>query len=150
MTSAAIVRETSSAASAALTLAGTLMCGCAASADVDLTSPLRLSSGTGACPAGVHRLRRILPRSRHLPRASTEGSSTRNLNKTGVRLWTDSSLDQNREVEWAVRPLWTQVLMGSRSPGQTTTSGCSSHLASREVGNCWCSSTAGVSGSNLK
>ena len=31
----------------------------------------------------------ILPRSRHLPNASTEGSRTRNLNKTGVRLWTD-------------------------------------------------------------
>ncbi len=32
-----------------------------------------------------------LPRSRHLPIASTEGSRTRNLNKIGVRLWTDCS-----------------------------------------------------------
>jgi hypothetical protein len=30
----------------------------------------------------------ILPRSFHLPRASSEGSRTTNLNKTGVRLWT--------------------------------------------------------------
>ena len=29
----------------------------------------------------------ILPRSRHLPLASTDGSPTRNVNKTGVRLW---------------------------------------------------------------
>ena len=28
-----------------------------------------------------------LPRSRHLPLASTDGSLTRNLNKTRVRLW---------------------------------------------------------------
>lgn len=33
----------------------------------------------------------ILPRSRHLPFASTEGSSTRNFNKTGVRLWSACS-----------------------------------------------------------
>ena len=30
-----------------------------------------------------------LPRSRHLPFASTEGSLSENLNNTGVRLWTD-------------------------------------------------------------
>jgi hypothetical protein len=29
-----------------------------------------------------------LPRSRHLPLASTEGSLIENLNKTAVRLWT--------------------------------------------------------------
>ena len=34
---------------------------------------------------------RAIPRSRHLPRASTDGSSAANLNKTGVRLWTDCS-----------------------------------------------------------
>jgi hypothetical protein len=38
------------------------------------------------------------PRSRHLPLASTDGSSTRNLNKTGVRLWTEYSLDENGEM----------------------------------------------------
>jgi hypothetical protein len=32
------------------------------------------------------------PRSRHLPVVPTEGSLTTNLNKIGVRLWTDSSL----------------------------------------------------------
>ena len=31
----------------------------------------------------------ILPRSFHRPRASTEGSLTENINKTGVRFWTD-------------------------------------------------------------
>jgi hypothetical protein len=31
----------------------------------------------------------ILPRSLHRPLASTDGSSTRNLNKIGVRFWTD-------------------------------------------------------------
>ena len=30
----------------------------------------------------------ILPRSLHRPRASTDGSSTRKANRTGVRLWT--------------------------------------------------------------
>ena len=43
-------------------------------------------------------VRPILPRSRHLPRASTEGSRTENLNKNGVRLWTASSLDEHREI----------------------------------------------------
>jgi hypothetical protein len=33
----------------------------------------------------------ILPRSLHLPRASTEGSSTRKPNEAGVRFWTDAS-----------------------------------------------------------
>ena len=33
----------------------------------------------------------ILPRSRHLPVAVTEGSRTETLNKTGVRLWTACS-----------------------------------------------------------
>ena len=32
-------------------------------------------------------LRPIFPRSLHLPLDSTDGSSTQNLNKTGVRLW---------------------------------------------------------------
>jgi hypothetical protein len=31
----------------------------------------------------------ILPRSFHLPVAVTDGSRTRNLNKNGVRFWTD-------------------------------------------------------------
>ena len=43
-------------------------------------------------------LRVIFPRSRHLPFASTEGRRTRNFNKTGVRLWTDSSFDENCEI----------------------------------------------------
>ena len=34
----------------------------------------------------------ILPRSRHLPVAVTEGSLTENLNEIGVRLWTDRSV----------------------------------------------------------
>ena len=33
-----------------------------------------------------------LPRSRHLPVASTEGSLTENPNEIGVRLWTERSL----------------------------------------------------------
>ena len=37
----------------------------------------------------LHRLP-ILPRSRHLPLASTDGSLIEKVNKTGVRLWTDS------------------------------------------------------------
>ena len=40
----------------------------------------------------------ILPRSRHLPRASTEGSRTRNVNKNGVRLWTDCSSIRKRKT----------------------------------------------------
>jgi hypothetical protein len=36
-------------------------------------------------------VRRILPLSFQLPVAATEGSVTRNLNKTGVRLWTGCS-----------------------------------------------------------
>jgi hypothetical protein len=37
----------------------------------------------------VRHLRPILPRSRHRPVPVTEGSLTKNLNKTGVRFWTD-------------------------------------------------------------
>jgi hypothetical protein len=33
----------------------------------------------------------ILPRSRHLPVAVTDGSTIRKINKIGVRLWTDRS-----------------------------------------------------------
>jgi hypothetical protein len=36
-----------------------------------------------------HAIRPILPRSRHLPLAVTDGSLTENVNKTGVRFWTD-------------------------------------------------------------
>jgi hypothetical protein len=39
--------------------------------------------------------RPILPRSRHLPVSVTEGSAIENLNKTGVRLWTGCSRDQD-------------------------------------------------------
>lgn len=35
-----------------------------------------------------HHFRPIFLRSRHRPRASTDGSRTRNVNETGVRLWT--------------------------------------------------------------
>ena len=38
-------------------------------------------------PARVQRWR-ILPRSRHRPVASTDGSITKNFNEIGVRLWT--------------------------------------------------------------
>ena len=38
----------------------------------------------------------ILPRRRHLPLASTEGSLTENLNKTAVRLWTSPRLQCQR------------------------------------------------------
>jgi len=55
---------------------------------------------TGATPCGwaalcwarAQLLFRILPRSRHLPVAVTEGSLTENTNEIGVRLWTDPSL----------------------------------------------------------
>jgi hypothetical protein len=41
--------------------------------------------------------RTVLPLSRHLPIASTDGSLTKNLNKTGVRLWTESSVQARLE-----------------------------------------------------
>ena len=41
----------------------------------------------------------MLPRSRHLPNGSTDGSLTENLNKIGVRLWTGCSFDEHREIE---------------------------------------------------
>jgi hypothetical protein len=41
--------------------------------------------------------RTILTRSRHLPVGVTEGSRKRNLNKSGVRLWTDRSGDYSDE-----------------------------------------------------
>jgi hypothetical protein len=71
-----------------------------------------------SAPAGrpeelTRALRSILPRSRHLPRASTGGSSTRNPNKTGVRFWTAPSSDRSwggrRIVPAAVRN--TQINM---------------------------------------
>ena len=37
-------------------------------------------------------------RSRHRPLAVTEGSLTKNLNKIGVRVWTESSFDQHGEI----------------------------------------------------
>ena len=40
----------------------------------------------------------LLPRSRHLPVAVTEGSLTRKVNEIGVRLWTDRSFDENSEI----------------------------------------------------
>ena len=54
----------------------------------------RLTARNGSSPSPLT----ILPRSRHLPLASTDGSRTENLNKTGVRLWTDSSFDENCEI----------------------------------------------------
>jgi hypothetical protein len=45
--------------------------------------------------------RTILPRSRHLPVGVTEGSRTRNLNKSGVRLWTDREDERRvRDGDW--------------------------------------------------
>jgi hypothetical protein len=41
-------------------------------------------------------LLRILPRSRHLPVASTDGSLTENLNEIGVRVWTDTGDTRQR------------------------------------------------------
>ena len=57
----------------------------------------------GECRQGatVHSFRArnpYLPRSLHLPVASTEGSVTQNLNRIGVRLWTDPSFDQDGET----------------------------------------------------
>jgi hypothetical protein len=49
-------------------------------------------------PMSIHR-RPILPRSRHLPVASTEGSLARNLNRIGVRLWADCSRPSTAETD---------------------------------------------------
>jgi hypothetical protein len=49
-------------------------------------------------PMSIHR-RPILPRSRHLPVASTEGSLARNLNRIGVRLWADCSRPWTAETD---------------------------------------------------
>jgi thrombospondin type 3 repeat protein len=57
--------------------------------DGDGVSDANDTAAPPRCPKG--RWHGALPRSRHLPLASTEGSLTRNLNKTGVRLWTDRS-----------------------------------------------------------
>jgi hypothetical protein len=42
-------------------------------------------------------LGRSRARSRHRPLAVVDGSVTKNLNKTGVRLWTESNLDSIKE-----------------------------------------------------
>jgi hypothetical protein len=42
-------------------------------------------------------LRRIITLSRHRPVAVVDGSLIKNLNKTGVRLWTAPALDQHSE-----------------------------------------------------
>jgi hypothetical protein len=41
--------------------------------------------------SGNDYLRPILPRSRHLPRASSDGNRIENFNEIGVRLWTNRS-----------------------------------------------------------
>jgi hypothetical protein len=58
---------------------------------------LQRSGHTGAIGSKIQR-RRILPRSRQRPRAVVEGSLTKNGNKTGVRLWTAPSFDQDCEI----------------------------------------------------
>ena len=48
-------------------------------------------------------LRAILPRSRHLPRASTEGRARENYNEIGVRFWTDCRDAEGVELVGAKR-----------------------------------------------
>jgi hypothetical protein len=48
-------------------------------------------------------LRPILPRSLHRPLASTDGSRTENLNKTGVRLWTGMLPQSIHNRTWEFR-----------------------------------------------
>ena len=55
--------------------------------------------------------RRILPRSRHLPLASTEGSVTRKVNKTVVRLW--SGYPQSARLFPRSSALGESVLVGT-------------------------------------
>ncbi len=65
--------------------------------------------------AGDLSLNVILPRSRHLPVAVTEGSPTENLNKTGMRLWTETprtdhpwgSVFANSVPASPLTPAWT-------------------------------------------
>jgi len=60
----------------------------------------------------IHR-RRSLPRSRHRPRASTEGSVTENSNKTGVRLWTDCTVTVAERLRQSIDHVCaTNVLSG--------------------------------------
>ena len=80
---------------------------------------------------------RSLTRSRHRPFASTDGSRTENINKIGVRLWTDSSLVktpvERRDSLWICRRI-TSVPVGeitlelgwmpTRGKGQLRCSGC--------------------------
>ena len=54
----------------------------------------------------------ILPRSLHLPRASTDGSRTQNLNKNGVRLWTACSRHRRLSIEYDYRVFPTIGLDG--------------------------------------
>jgi hypothetical protein len=57
---------------------------------------------SGTSVVGYCLLLAILPRSLHLPAAVTDGSLTENLNKTGVRLWTDRSGNRQRETKGCV------------------------------------------------
>ena len=57
------------------------------------------SWGSGATEGGRY-LSPILPRSLNLPVAVVDGSLTKNLNKTGVRLWTESPLIRSRAALW--------------------------------------------------
>ena len=60
---------------------------------------LMLDYDTGPSSARLMSVPRpVLPRSRHRPRASTEGRARENINKNGVRLWTACSSKRHWEV----------------------------------------------------
>jgi hypothetical protein len=63
-------------------------------------------------------LRPILPRSRHRPLASTEGSLIEKVNKTGVRLWTGCSFNESRAASAGKKPLPEGALAQQRESSE--------------------------------
>jgi hypothetical protein len=73
-----------------------------------------------------HGHRPILPRSLHLPVASTDGSFTKNFNKTGVQLWTDH---QSAAVATFGAAAQLLGLISELSPGAVTTGAARSNAS---------------------
>ena len=102
---------------------------CRGSPETSTIDRIELAS-RGSSKAGS--LLPTLPRSRHLPRASTDGSSTENLNEIGVRLWTACSAPKawsswaQEMSEWLKEHAWKAARWSNAETYRSTFSAAAS------------------------